>query len=114
MGRRRSLRRRRSHGIGTTIQGTLNSIPSSVTTQTFTIQFFSSPAADPSGFGEGKSFLGETQVETDAIGNASFTFAPAQKVPVGQFITATATNDTTGDTSEFSQANDVDPPEAQP
>src|SRR3712207_7686861 len=28
-------------GLGTTIQGTLNSIPSSVTTQTFTIQFFS-------------------------------------------------------------------------
>src|SRR3712207_9259313 len=54
-------------GLGTTIQGTLNSIPSSVTTQTFTIQFFSSPAADPSGFGEGKIFLGETQVQTDAI-----------------------------------------------
>jgi CSLREA domain-containing protein len=101
-------------GLGTTIQGTLNSIPSSVTTQTFTIQFFSSPAADPSGFGEGKTFLGETQVQTDAIGNASFTFVPAQKVPVGQFITATATNNATGDTSEFSLTNDVEPPEAQP
>jgi trimeric autotransporter adhesin len=101
-------------GTVTTIEGTLNSIPSSVTTQTFTIQFFSSPAVDPSGFGEGKTFLGETQVETDAIGNASFTFVPAQKVPVGQFITATATNNATGDTSEFSQANDVEPPVAQP
>jgi CSLREA domain-containing protein len=101
-------------GTVTTIEGTLNSIPSSVTTQTFTIQFFSSPAVDPSGFGEGRTFLGETQVETDAIGNASFTFVPAQKVPVGQFITATATNNATGDTSEFSQANDVEPPVAQP
>jgi parallel beta-helix repeat protein len=101
-------------GTVTTIEGTLNSIPSSVTTQTFTLQFFSSPAVDPSGFGEGKTFLGETQVETDAIGNASFTFVPAQKVPVGQFITATATNNATGDTSEFSQANDVEPPVAQP
>jgi hypothetical protein len=53
-------------------------------------------------------------VQTDAIGNASFTFVPAQKVPVGQFITATATNNATGDTSEFSLTNDVEPPEAQP
>jgi hypothetical protein len=40
-------------------------------------------------------------VVTDANGNASFTAAFA-KVPVGQFVSATAT-DPNGDTSEFDQ-----------
>jgi hypothetical protein len=38
----------------TTITGTLNSTPSTkLGKRTFTTQLFSSPAADPSGFGEG-------------------------------------------------------------
>src|SRR5215210_3425798 len=86
---------------GTLIKGTLNSTPNTI----FTIQFFSSPAADPSGFGEGQKFLGPKSVTTDASGNASFTFK--KKVPKGQFVTATATNDLTGDTSEFSTARKV-------
>jgi hypothetical protein len=49
-------------------------------------------------------------VTTDSEGNASFSFSPAQKVPVGQFITATATNIKTGDTSEFSNAERVKEP----
>jgi hypothetical protein len=96
-------------GDFTSINGTLNSTPSTKKkTRIFIIQFFSSPSEDPSHFGEGQTFIGQTQVQTDRQGDASFSFAPFQKVPTGRFITATATNKKTGDTSEFSQANDVD------
>lgn len=90
----------RNSGGMTTIKGKLNSADS----QTFTIQFFSSPAADPSGNGEGQTFLGEKPVITDTDGNASFTFKT--KVPKGQFVTATAISSSDG-TSEFSNARKV-------
>ena len=51
----------------TTIRGSLNSTPS----RTFTIQFFNSPAPEPSGNGEGKTFLEQKQVETNRNGNTS-------------------------------------------
>jgi hypothetical protein len=85
-----------SSGGNTTIQGTLNSAPGT----TFTIEFFSNVAADPSGSGEGQTYLGSTTVTTGADCNAAFSFAfpdnPGQPV-----ITATAT-DPLGNTSEFS------------
>jgi uncharacterized protein (UPF0333 family) len=84
----------------TTIKGTLDSTADT----TFNLQFFSSPAADPSGFGEGKKFLGQKSVTTDMFDNAAFTFKTKKKVPAGQVVTATATNQATGDTSEFSEA----------
>ncbi|MDA2935492.1 hypothetical protein MYX82_14320, partial [Acidobacteria bacterium AH-259-D05] len=80
------------------IEGTLNSTPST----TFTLEVFSSSACDPSGFGEGETFLGSTMVTTDGSGNASFTVAFPAKVLVGWFVTATAT-DPNDNTSEFSQ-----------
>ncbi len=82
----------------TTISGTLNSTPDTA----FTIQFFSSPTADPSGYGQGQTYLGElTAVRPTPSGNASFLFlAPVSSL--GQFISATAT-DSGGNTSEFSQ-----------
>ncbi len=84
-----------------TIAGKLNSRPR----KTFTIQFFSSPAADsPSGFGEGKTFLGEFQVKTNRKGKRSFS-TPVSAPPTGEnVVTATATNNRTGDTSEFANA----------
>ncbi len=87
----------------TTIKGGLNSTPN----QTFTIQFFSSPGAqaDPSGFGEGKTFIGQTSVTTNRNGNASFEFVPARSVPVSWRVTATATG--VGGTSEFSRSRIV-------
>ncbi|MBA3529120.1 MAG: hypothetical protein H0T91_07420 [Propionibacteriaceae bacterium] len=95
----------------TSINGTLNSTPSTrEKTRTFIIQFFSNTSADSSGFGEGKTFIGQIQVTTNRQGNATFGFAPTQEVPVGEFITATATRKDKGDTSEFSQANDVEEP----
>lgn len=85
-------------GGTTTVQGRLNSTPGKI----FTIQFFS----NPSGENEGKEFIGTKNVTTDASGVASFTFKPAQAVPVGQTITATAMS-VLGDTSEFSRPRTV-------
>lgn len=107
----------------TTMNGTLESTPSSLVKvkkkkkrktilipQVFTIQFFSNPSADSSGYGEGKTFLGEKLVTTDRQGKATFSFEPSQVVPAGQYVTATATNKNTGDTSEFSNARIVEEP----
>ena len=95
----------------TSINGTLNSTPSTrKKTRTFTIQLFSSTEKDPSDFGEGQTFLGQTQVTTNKQGKASFGFSPSQKIPVGHFVTATATRKDTGDTSEFSRARRVEEP----
>lgn len=49
----------------------------------------------------------QKSVTTDSGGDASFTFKTTKKVPKGQVVTATATNQSTGDTSEFSEAEDV-------
>ena len=86
-------------GGKSTVKGKLNSRPNSG----YQIQFFS----NPSGNDEGKKFIGEKSITTDGSGNASFTFTPSSKVGVGQAITATATKDTTGNTSEFSDARKV-------
>lgn len=82
-----------------TISGTLNSAPST----TFRLEFFSNVTADPSGNGEGRTFIGFANVTTDATCNASF--GPLVfPVPPGQTIfTATAT-DPANNTSEFSVA----------
>jgi uncharacterized repeat protein (TIGR01451 family) len=85
-------------GGETTVVGTLNSTPNS----TFTVQFFANTTADPSGYGQGKTYLGQlTGVKTDASGNASFTFFAPVGV-AGQFLSATAT-DPNGNTSEFAR-----------
>ncbi len=83
----------------TTIQGTLNSTADTE----FTIEFFASPSCDASGNGEGQIFIGSTMVTTDANGDMTFSFSPAAQAPLGGFITTTATNRDTSDTSEFSQ-----------
>jgi len=63
------------------------------------VQFFQNPACDPSGSGEGQTFLGEVTINTDASGLGTFnaTFPGV----AGGFATATAT-DSQGNTSEFS------------
>jgi trimeric autotransporter adhesin len=93
----------RSSAGHTTIVGSLKSTPKKV----FTIQFFSSPQADPSGFGEGKEFLGELNVRTGRRGTVSFRFITLEDVAAGEVVTATATAFSTGDTSEFSAVRTV-------
>ncbi len=85
----------------TTVAGTLHAAPGA----TFFVDFYATPSADPSGFGEGGRFLGTAVVTTDAAGNATFSWAIPGNVPTGHVITATATSSgATGDTSEFSAA----------
>jgi hypothetical protein len=83
----------------TTIKGKLESVPG----KSYTVEFYS----NPSNTNEGKKFIGETTFQTSVDGLQTFTFSPATKVPVGQTVTATATNATTHDTSEFSAPRTV-------
>jgi len=87
-----------SSGGKVTIAGTLNSAAST----NYLIQFFSSVTPDPTGYGQGQTYLGQITVTTDANGNASFTAKFSASVPAGEFVSATAT-DPSGDTSEFAQ-----------
>ena len=58
-------------------------------------------------FVESSLFLCKGEYLCNAGETASFYFAPFQKVSARQYISATATNKATGDTSEFSEAEDV-------
>jgi hypothetical protein len=82
---------------GTVVAGTFNSLPNSQ----FSLEFFGNPQCDPSGFGEGARFLGSLTVTTNGSGNASFQ-TTVGRAAVGSSITATATDLSTGNTSEFS------------
>lgn len=89
----------------TTVLGSLNSTAA----QSFTFQAFKSTACDPSGFGEGQTKFDEFTGVTNgsglfAINKAYVTLA------IGEFVTITATNDTTLETSEFSNCAEVKPP----
>jgi CSLREA domain-containing protein len=88
-----------SYGGRTYLAGSLTSTPGSF----FTLDFYASGAADPSGFGEGQSFFGSLSVTTDAAGQAAFDVSFARSVAAGSFVTATA-RDVNGNTSEFSAA----------
>lgn len=69
--------------------------------QTATIELFSSPAADASGFGEGRVFRGTATPDASGAFVASLPGGLA-----GTCVTATAT-DAAGNTSEFSRAVQV-------
>ena len=51
-----------------TISGSLNALANTK----YTIEFFSNTQADPSGYGQGQTFLGSTTVQTDSSCNATF------------------------------------------
>jgi hypothetical protein len=87
-------------GGTTTIIGSLDSTANA----TFVIDFFSSPASDPAGFGEGRAYLGSATVVTNGAGHAAFFQVLAAASP-GSVATATATG--AGGTSEFSKAVSV-------
>lgn len=72
----------------------------------FRVEFFASPSADPSGYGQGKTFLGFAAEMTNPAGKSDFV-VDLPPAPVGDVITATATYVFAGDpveTSEFSKA----------
>ena len=84
-------------GGTTQVGGSLNSTAS----RTFRVEFFANAACDASGNGEGETFLGAINVTTDGSGDTFFN-ATVGAASVGDQITATATDLTTNDTSEFS------------
>jgi subtilase family serine protease len=87
-----------SNGTATTVQGTLNSEANT----TYTLHFYSNAECDPSGHGEGQTYLGSTTATTgDGVNNVNFSVSFPVVVAQGQFITATATHPANG-TSEFS------------
>ena len=102
-----------SRVIGTTIVGELNS----EAYRLYVLQFFTNENCNPSGHGEGESFLISSSVLTDEVGYASFTINLPEVVSIGGFLTATATSPTF-DTSEFSACVPVvwanSPPFADP
>lgn len=78
------------------ISGTLSSSPNTA----FTLEFFASPQINPTGAGEGKTYIGSTAVVTDGTGKTSFESFFVDAGYTGQFISATAT-DPGRNTSEF-------------
>ena len=66
----------------------------------YTIDLYNNPAADPSGHGQGQTFVGSQTVTIGSGGAFTATFAVAQ-LPSGTVWSATAT-DASGNTSEFS------------
>jgi hypothetical protein len=93
-----------SNGITTTILGSLESVPN----HTYTLEFFSNPSCDASGSGEGKVYLGTITVTTPVDNNpVSFSITLTTAVTPGQFVTATATDNASNDTSEFCACRQV-------
>src|SRR5207248_4637203 len=72
---------------GTDITGMLQSTPNT----TFVIEFFANEAPDPSGYGQGQTFIGNTSVTTDSKGNRGFTVQLPAAVPTGDYVTAKTT-----------------------
>lgn len=92
-----------NNGTGSAVRGSFNSNPN----QTYSIDFYSSPECDPSGNGEGRTYLGSTSISTDSTGIAEINSLPsAVSLQVGHFLTATATNARDA-TSEFSQCRQI-------
>jgi len=83
-------------GTRVTIEGHLSSTPDS----NFAIRFFSNREFEREG-PQGRTYLGQMGVSTDASGKVSFSKVVAKEVEAGQQITATATGPG-GNTSEFS------------
>lgn len=86
------------NGDGTvTLGGAFASLPSTA----YTLDFYSNTTADPSGFGEGETYIGSASVTTDEGGIASFLWTSTGTVASNLFISGTA-SDIDGNTSEFS------------
>ncbi len=85
-----------SNGVRTRIEGALSGLPNAAVR----LEFFASPECDPSGFGEGRTFLGAVTVTTDGAGNVPIQATVAASGP--GVLTATAT-DPAGNTSQFSE-----------
>ncbi|MCA9305040.1 MAG: right-handed parallel beta-helix repeat-containing protein [Phycisphaerales bacterium] len=85
-------------GASVHIFGSLDSTPNRV----FAIEFFANTECNPTGFGEGERLLGRVDVMTNGGGIADIDATIMSPVSGSEWITATATDRTTNNTSEFS------------
>ena len=92
------------NGEERTAAGSLASNPNTA----YVLNFYSNAEADASGYGEGETWLGSLDVQTNVQSTVDFSF-PLESDSFGRFITATAT-DPAGNTSEFSLASALVPP----
>jgi hypothetical protein len=90
-------------GATTEVVGSLSSTPST----TFALDFYGNTTADPSGYGEGRFYLGSGTVTTDVNGFGSFDIILSASTTPGEFISVTATDPST---SEFSKDLAADTP----
>jgi hypothetical protein len=88
--------KRKNKGIE--VKGTM---PGTLNTEV-RLEFFSNDTCDPSGYGEGQTYLGSAQIKTNPAGLTTFKILLPPLLTNAAFITATAT-DPTNNTSEFSQ-----------
>ncbi|WP_110515633.1 CSLREA domain-containing protein [Herpetosiphon llansteffanensis] len=84
------------NGTTVIVQGYLESIPN----HSYRLAFYSNVNCDPSGYGEGQTFLASDEVSTDATGSVFFSQTFASPAPN---ITILATDTNANQTSEFSQ-----------
>ncbi len=85
----------------TRVNGVLDSLPSNID-----LHFYSNTTCDPSGYGEGETYIGLHEFIFPGL-PTQFSFSvPPGALQVGQFVTATAT-DVNGNTSEFSACAQV-------
>ncbi|MFL5341430.1 MAG: SdrD B-like domain-containing protein [Gemmataceae bacterium] len=86
--------------IVTQVKGTLNDFANNTANGGYRVEFFANPAPNPNGsppgYGQGQTYLGSLTTT-----NGAFTFTSITAITVGSWISATATNLATGDTSEF-------------
>ncbi|MCP4901635.1 MAG: hypothetical protein GY906_32120 [bacterium] len=87
------------HGDRVVLAGRLESSPNTE----FEVDFYANREADPSGYGEGEVYLGQTIVTTDESGEAEFITSFPIRLESAHIVTATAA-DPDGNTSEFSEA----------
>ena len=86
-----------ANGTSTTISGTLNS-PAN---RFFLIDVYRNSSSDPSGHGQGQAYVGSATVLAGVGGDAIFSLTAGGNLS-GFYFSASATDQTSGDTSEFS------------
>ncbi len=92
------------NGGSTHFEGLLRNEPQKL----YRVEFFSSPACDDTGMGEGRTFIGSTNVLTD--GNGQATLVSDIGVPVVDAFASATVTDAQGNTSEFSPCAQVGGP----